>query len=202
MRGRSPENLSGHVLYVGLFGHPGMLHRAKYSRFRNEPITSLDEGSSGGSVNVKGVPQTSPSSPLPVHLPGEDVTLAAQDNPTPLCTLMPRMASLRLANPANLLGLKNFCLGTREVPKLKLLESRGAALSSPTSPEASLSRATSAASPQLDVETQDSCILPISEAPPSLSNQDGSSRQHLLGTGMNYFVRVSLFPSVFLTPKN
>ncbi|XP_044515988.1 SHC-transforming protein 4 [Gracilinanus agilis] len=189
MRGRSPENLSGHVLYVGLFGHPGMLHRAKYSRFRNEPITSLDEGSSGGSVNVKGVPPTSPSSPLPVHLPGEDVTLAAQDNPTPLCTLMPRMASLRLANPANLLGLKNFCLGTREVPKLKLLENRGAAPSSPTSPETSLSRATSAASPQPDGETLESCILPTSEAPPSLGSQDGSSRQHLLGTGMNYCVR-------------
>ncbi|XP_051836578.1 SHC-transforming protein 4 [Antechinus flavipes] len=190
MRGRSPESLSGHVLYVGLFGYPGMLHRAKYSRFRNEPITSLDEGSSGGSsVNVKGVPQASPSSPLPAHLPGEDVTLAAQDNPTPLCTLMPRMASLRLANPANLLGLKNFCLGTREVPKLKLLESRGAAPSSPTSPEASLSRATSASSPQLDVETQDNCILPTSEAPASGSNQDGSSHRHLLGTGMNYCVK-------------
>ncbi|XP_001380462.3 SHC-transforming protein 4 [Monodelphis domestica] len=189
MRGRSPENLSGHVLYVGLFGHPGMLHRAKYSRFRNEPITSLDEGSSAGSVNVKGVPPTSPSSPLPVHLPGEDVTLAAQDNPTPLCTLMPRMASLRLANPANLLGLKNFCLGTREVPKLKLLENRGAAPSSPTSPEGSLSQATSAASPQPDGEALESCILPTSEAPPSLGNQDGSSRQHLLGTGMNYCVR-------------
>ncbi|XP_074150555.1 SHC-transforming protein 4 isoform X3 [Sminthopsis crassicaudata] len=190
MRGRSPESLSGHILYVGLFGYPGMLHRAKYSRFRNEPITSLDEGSSGGSsVNVKGVPQASPSSPLPAHLPGEDVTLAAQDNPTPLCTLMPRMASLRLANPANLLGLKNFCLGTREVPKLKLLESRGAAPSSPTSPEAGLPRATSASSPQLDVETQDNCILPTSEAPSSGSHQDGSSHQHLLGTGMNYCVK-------------
>uniref|UniRef100_A0A7N4PUB1 SHC adaptor protein 4 n=1 Tax=Sarcophilus harrisii TaxID=9305 RepID=A0A7N4PUB1_SARHA len=190
MRGRSPESLSGHVLYVGLFGYPGMLHRAKYSRFRNEPITSLDEGSSGGSsVNVKGVPQTSPSSPLPAHLPGEDVTLAAQDNPTPLCTLMPRMASLRLANPANLLGLKNFCLGTREVPKLKLLESRGAAPSSPTSPEASLSRATSASSPRLDVQNEDNCILPTLEAPPSGSNQDGSSHRHLLGTGMNYCVK-------------
>ncbi|XP_074090832.1 SHC-transforming protein 4 isoform X3 [Macrotis lagotis] len=188
MRGRSPENLSGHVLYVGLFGHPGMLHRAKYSRFRNEPITSLEEGSSGGPVTVKGVPQTS-SSPLTVHLPGEDVTLAAQDNPTPLCTLMPRMASLRLANPANLLGLKNFCLGTREVPKLKLLESRGAAPNSPTSPEANLSQAPSAASPQLEVENQESCLLPTLEVSPSLGNQDGSSRQHLLGTGMHYSVK-------------
>ncbi|XP_019586243.2 SHC-transforming protein 4 isoform X2 [Rhinolophus sinicus] len=195
MRERSQDSLGGLVLYVGLFGHPGMLHRAKYSRFRNESITSLDEGSPGGSVGNK----SSQQPPYPVlapHLPAEDATLASQESPTPLCTLIPRMASVKLANPATLLSLKNFCLGTKEVPRLKLQESQDPVPSSPASPETSLHRAGSAPQPQQDVVrhrattvTPDACPLPGPGEPTPGSRQDRHFLQHVLGTGMSYYVR-------------
>ncbi|XP_001113330.2 SHC-transforming protein 4 [Macaca mulatta] len=195
MRERSQDSLAGLVLYVGLFGHPGMLHRAKYSRFRNESITSLDEGSSGGSVGNKGSPQP-PHPALAPHLPAEDAALPSQESTTPLCTLIPRMASMKLANPATLLSLKNFCLGTKEVPRLKLQESRDPGSSSPSSPETSLSRSGTAPPPQPDLVshratalTPDSCPLPGPGEPPLRSRQDRHFLQHLLGMGMNYCVR-------------
>lgn len=200
MRERGQDSLAGLVLYVGFFGHPGMLHRAKYSRFRNESITSLDEGSPGGSAGNKGSPQP-PYPTLAPHLPTEDATLASQESPTPLCTLIPRMASVKLANPATLLSLKNFCLGTKEVPRLKLQESQDLAPSSPGSPETSLNRAGPAAPPpQRDSVghratslTPDACPLPHPGAPTPRNRQDRNFLQHLLGTGMNYYVRVSPF---------
>uniref|UniRef100_A0A8D1IMK4 Centrosomal protein 152 n=1 Tax=Sus scrofa TaxID=9823 RepID=A0A8D1IMK4_PIG len=196
MRERGQDSLAGLVLYVGFFGHPGMLHRAKYSRFRNESITSLDEGSPGGSAGNKGSPQP-PYPTLAPHLPTEDATLASQESPTPLCTLIPRMASVKLANPATLLSLKNFCLGTKEVPRLKLQESQDLAPSSPGSPETSLNRAGPAAPPpQRDSVghratslTPDACPLPHPGAPTPGNRQDRNFLQHLLGTGMNYYVR-------------
>nr|XP_035931868.1 SHC-transforming protein 4 isoform X3 [Halichoerus grypus] len=195
MRKRGQDSLAGLVLYVGLFGHPGMLHRAKYSRFRNESITSLDESSPGGSVGNKGSPQP-PYPTLAPHLPADDATLASQESPTPLCTLIPRMASVKLANPATLLSLKNFCLGTKEVPRLKLQESQDPAPSGPASPETSLNRAGSAPPPQPDlvghraaVLTPDACPLPGPGEPSPGSRQDRHFLQHLLGMGMNYYVR-------------
>ncbi|XP_008141343.2 SHC-transforming protein 4 [Eptesicus fuscus] len=195
MRERSPDGWAGRALYVGLFGHPGMLHRAKYSRFRNESVTSLDEGSPGGSVGNKGSPQP-PYPALAPHLPAEDAASASQESPTPLCTLIPRMASVKLANPATLLSLKNFCLGTKEVPRLKLQESQDPAPSSPASPEHSLNRSGSAPPQQQDVVgrrasalTPDACPLPGPGEPPAGSRQDRHCLQHLLGTGMNYYVK-------------
>nr|KAF6487322.1 SHC adaptor protein 4 [Rousettus aegyptiacus] len=195
MRERSQDSLAGLVLYVGLFGHPGMLHRAKYSRFRNESITSLDEGSPGGSVGNKSSPQP-PYPALAPHLPAEDATLASQESPTPLCTLIPRMASVKLANPATLLSLKNFCLGTKEVPRLKLQESQDPAPSNPASPEPSQNRARSAPPSQQDVVghrpaalTPDACPLPGPGEPTPGNRQDRNFLQHLLGMGMNYYVR-------------
>ncbi|XP_076983933.1 SHC-transforming protein 4 [Tamandua tetradactyla] len=195
MRERNQDSLAGLVLYVGLFGHPGMLHRAKYSRFRNESITSLDEGSPGVSVGAKGSPQ--PVYPaLAPHLPAEDATLASQESPTSLCTLIPRMASVKLANPATLLSLKNFCLGTKEVPRLKLQENQDPAPSSPASPEPSLNRVGSAPPPQPDlvghrahILTHGACPLPRPGEPAPGSRQDRHFLQNLSGMGMNYYVR-------------
>lgn len=205
MRERSRDSPAGLVLYVGLFGHPGMLHRAKYSRFRNESITSLDEGSPGGSVGNKSSQQP-PYPALPPHLPAEDATSASQESPTPLCTLIPRMASMKLANPATLLSLKNFCLGTKEVPRLKLQESQDPAPDSPASPETSHNRARSARPPQRDpvgpratAATPDACPLPGPGEPAPGSRRDKHFLQHLLGMGMNYYVRVSPLP--FLHPS-
>uniref|UniRef100_A0A8C3VBU9 SHC adaptor protein 4 n=1 Tax=Catharus ustulatus TaxID=91951 RepID=A0A8C3VBU9_CATUS len=97
-----------------------MLHRAKYSRFRNDSITSLDEGTQNTSLNIKGSSSSSHSSTP--NLLTEDVSLGPQDACTTLCTLIPRMANIKLANPSNLPGLKSFCLGTKEVPRIKLTE--------------------------------------------------------------------------------
>ncbi|XP_068060010.1 SHC-transforming protein 4 isoform X2 [Anomalospiza imberbis] len=146
MRERSQQSLGGHVLYVGLFRHPGMLHRAKYSRFRNDSITSLDEGTQNTSLNIKGSSSSSHSSTP--SLLTEDVSLGPQDTCTTLCTLIPRMANIKLANPSNLPGLKSFCLGTKEVPRIKLTECVTIP-SSPTSPEISC---LSASYPQPDLD--------------------------------------------------
>uniref|UniRef100_A0A8C5TCV8 SHC adaptor protein 4 n=1 Tax=Malurus cyaneus samueli TaxID=2593467 RepID=A0A8C5TCV8_9PASS len=146
MRESSQQSLSGHVLYVGLFRHPGMLHRAKYSRFRNDSITSLDEGTQNTSLNIKGSSSSSHSSTP--NLLTEDVSLGPQDTCTTLCTLIPRMANIKLANPSNLPGLKSFCLGTKEVPRVKLTECVTIP-SSPTSPEISC---LSASYPQPDLD--------------------------------------------------
>ncbi|KAL9837623.1 SHC-transforming protein 4 isoform 2-T2 [Geothlypis trichas] len=146
MRERSQQSLGGHVLYVGLFRHPGMLHRAKYSRFRNDSITSLDESTQNTSLNIKGSSSSSHSSTP--NLLAEDVSLGPQDTCTTLCTLIPRMANIKLANPSNLPGLKSFCLGTKEVPRIKLTECVTIP-SSPTSPEISC---LSASYPQPDLD--------------------------------------------------
>uniref|UniRef100_A0A8C9Q881 PID domain-containing protein n=1 Tax=Spermophilus dauricus TaxID=99837 RepID=A0A8C9Q881_SPEDA len=195
MRERGQDSLAGLVLYVGLFGHPGMLHRAKYSRFRNESITSLDEGSSGVSVGNKGSPQP-PHPGLAPHLPAEDATLPTQESPTPLCTLIPGMASMKLANPATLLSLKNFCLGTKEVPRLKLQESQDPDPSSPASPESSLNKIGSAPARQPDLLghrvtslSPDACPLPGPGELTPKSRQDRHFLQPLLGMGMNFCVR-------------
>ncbi|XP_039933614.1 SHC-transforming protein 4 isoform X2 [Hirundo rustica] len=146
MRERSQQSFGGHVLYVGLFRYPGMLHRAKYSRFRNDSITSLDEGTQNTSLNIKGSSSSSHSSTP--DLLTEDVSLGPQDTCTTLCTLIPRMANIKLANPSNLPGLKSFCLGTKEVPRIKLTECVTIP-SSPTSPEISC---LSASYPQPDLD--------------------------------------------------
>ncbi|NXC33931.1 SHC4 protein, partial [Campylorhamphus procurvoides] len=178
MRERSQQSLGGHVLYVGLFRHPGMLHRAKYSRFRNDSITSLDEGTQNTSLNIKGSSSSSHSSTP--NLLTEDVSLGPQDTCTTLCTLIPRMANIKLANPSNLPGLKSFCLGTKEVPRIKLTECVTIP-SSPTSPEISC---LSASYPQPDLDklvltpkpTGDCAALGAEEAAP-VGRQDRSLTQ-------------------------
>lgn len=207
MRDRGPDSLTGLGLYVGLPWHPGMLQRAKYSRFRNESVTSLEEGGPPGSVGTKGAPQPPPPdlSPAP-----QDATPATQESPTPLCTLIPRLASVKLANPATLLSLKNFCLGTKEVPRLKLQETQDSAPSSPapSDPSAHRTRALHdriAPLPPLPppppppelgggraaCRTPDACPLPGPGEPTPGSRPDRIFMQHLLGMGMNFCVRVS-----------
>ncbi|XP_049637401.1 SHC-transforming protein 4 [Suncus etruscus] len=204
MRDRGPDSLAGLGLYVGLPWHPGMLQRAKYSRFRNESVTSLEEGGPPGSVGTKGAPQPPPPdlSPAP-----QDATPATQESPTPLCTLIPRLASVKLANPATLLSLKNFCLGTKEVPRLKLQETQDSVPSSPapSDPSAHRTRALQdriALLPPLPPppppelgggraagRTPDACPLPGPGEPTPGSRPDRIFMQHLLGMGMNFCVR-------------
>ncbi|NXE48860.1 SHC4 protein, partial [Casuarius casuarius] len=193
MRERNQQSLGGHVLYVGLFRHPGMLHRAKYSRFRNDSITSLDEGTQNTSLNIKGSSSSSHSSTP--NLLTEDVSLGTQDTCTTLCALIPRMANIKLANPSNLPGLKSFCLGTKEVPRIKLTECVTIP-SSPTSPEISC---LSASYPQPDPDKQllstkaagDGAPRGSEEAAPA-ARPDRSlaqSAEHVAETGTTYCVR-------------
>ncbi|XP_048173914.1 SHC-transforming protein 4 isoform X2 [Corvus hawaiiensis] len=195
MRERSQQSLGGHVLYVGLFRHPGMLHRAKYSRFRNDSITSLDEGTQNTSLNIKGSSSSSHSSTP--NLLTEDVSLGPQDACTTLCTLIPRMANIKLANPSNLPGLKSFCLGTKEVPRIKLTECVTIP-SSPTSPEISC---LSASYPQPDLDKllltpkpAGGCAVRGAEEPAPVARQDRGLAQSNESTssqepGATYSVR-------------
>ncbi|XP_041895319.1 SHC-transforming protein 4 isoform X2 [Corvus kubaryi] len=195
MRERSQQSLGGHVLYVGLFRHPGMLHRAKYSRFRNDSITSLDEGTQNTSLNIKGSSSSSHSSTP--NLLTEDVSLGPQDACTTLCTLIPRMANIKLANPSNLPGLKSFCLGTKEVPRIKLTECVTIP-SSPTSPEISC---LSASYPQPDLDKllltpkpAGGCAVRGAEEPAPVGRQDRGLAQSNESTssqepGATYSVR-------------
>ncbi|XP_025066283.1 SHC-transforming protein 4 isoform X2 [Alligator sinensis] len=196
MRERSQHGFSGHVLYVGLFRHPGMLHRAKYSRFRNDSITSLDEGTPSSSLNIKGSSSSAHSSTP--HLPIEDVTFGTQDSSPTLCTLIPRMANIKLSNPSNLPGLKSFCLGTKEVPRIKLTEC-GTVPSSPASPEISLTSFLPTShlqqdlnKPGVNAKAQDDCILRGFDEPASLSKQEKhlmQSSEDTVETSMTYCVR-------------
>ncbi|XP_074956513.1 SHC-transforming protein 4 isoform X2 [Phalacrocorax aristotelis] len=184
MRERSQQSLGGHILYVGLFRHPGMLHRAKYSRFRNDSITSLDEGTQNTSLDIKGSSSSSHSSTP--NLLTEDVSLGPQDTCTTLCTLIPRMANIKLANPSNLPGLKSFCLGVKEVPRIKLTECVTIP-SSPTSPEISC---LSASYPQPDLDKlaltpkpAGDCTVRVAEEAAPVGRQDRTLTQSGENTG-------------------
>ncbi|XP_023579811.1 SHC-transforming protein 4 [Octodon degus] len=180
MRGRGQDSLAGLVLCAGLSGHPGMLHRAKYSRFRNEPAQAAEEGPAAS----KGAPQP----PGPAPEPPEDAAAPAPDSPTPLCTLIPRLASVKLANPTALLSLKNFCLGTKEVPRLTLQESQDAA--APSSPASPGTRTGGAQDPAPALQPPESCPLPGPAAPtPGRRRERPCPQEHLLGTGLSYRAR-------------
>ncbi|XP_062998218.1 SHC-transforming protein 4 [Elgaria multicarinata webbii] len=196
MRERIPHSLGGHVLYVGLLRDPGMLHRAKYSRFRNESLTSLEEDVQNGPLHLKGSSSSRSSAP---NIPIEDVAVGTPDSPVALCTLIPRMANIKLANPSTLPSLKNFCLRTKEVPKIKLTECVTVP-SSPTLPEISLTSCLPASYNRGDPEKslkanasiqEDSC-LSGSEEPAFTSKQEkdlGQRGESGLETGISFTVR-------------
>uniref|UniRef100_UPI00398F4A4D SHC-transforming protein 1-like isoform X1 n=2 Tax=Pristiophorus japonicus TaxID=55135 RepID=UPI00398F4A4D len=129
MRERIRCSFTGHTPYVeGIFTQPGMLHRAKYSRFRNDSLTSLDEATANASLRVKN--SSTSSSPCS---PAAELASETEDISTTLCTFIPRMANLKLSNPASLLGLKSFSLGAREIPRVKLTNTFSAQTLSPSS---------------------------------------------------------------------
>ncbi|MGH0118998.1 UNVERIFIED_CONTAM: hypothetical protein FKN15_003547 [Acipenser sinensis] len=126
-----------------------MLHRAKYSRFRNDSITSLDDGMQSPTPVLKVPSSSCSSSSCPPSTPGspaDQTSLASsEEGSTTFCTFLPRMANIKLSNPAGLLGLKSFALATKEVPRTKLTNSVMAHCA-PASPEISLTSFLSASS--------------------------------------------------------
>ncbi|XP_029431394.1 SHC-transforming protein 4-like [Rhinatrema bivittatum] len=181
MRERTPHSLSEHKLYVGLFRPPGMLHRAKYSRFRNDSVTSLEEGTQGTPLNIKGS-LTRPDFPL------EDAPLSTEDSSSALCTLLPKMANIKLSNPAGLLSLRHFSLGTKEGARVKLTER-----SASPPPEISCASSVSAA-PEARVEPAAERARPPREDSACASRRDvrpplPAAAARALEAGLTYHVR-------------
>ncbi|XP_064421962.1 SHC-transforming protein 4 isoform X1 [Latimeria chalumnae] len=174
-------------------------HRTKYSRFRNDSVTSLDEGTQSASLNVKAAVSSSRSS-LSLGSQTEELSFGSQDSSTVLSPFIPKMANIKISNPASLLGLKNFSLGTnKEVPKMKLTNSTTAP-TTPSSPETSLTSHLLACSHPRQ-EPEETCAVPKSEGEEmlraawekSIGTNLGQGAPELaqesLHTGTSYYVR-------------
>ncbi|XP_043533363.1 SHC-transforming protein 1-like isoform X1 [Chiloscyllium plagiosum] len=116
MRERVGCNFTGSYV-EGFFRTPGMLHRAKYSRFRNDSLTSLDDPPTTASLRVKNSSSSSPCSPLTPGSPADELLAESGHAATGLC--IPKMTNLKLSNPASLLGLKSLSLGAKEIARVK-----------------------------------------------------------------------------------
>lgn len=96
-----------------------MLHRAKYSRFRNDSVSSLEDGAPTAAVALATAAKTPPSPTAPAPGPRPDRG-ASEEATSTLCTFIPRMANIRISTSAALLGLKGLALAPRDPPKGKL----------------------------------------------------------------------------------
>ncbi|XP_075714144.1 SHC-transforming protein 4 isoform X2 [Rhinoderma darwinii] len=179
---------SGHILHQLLFRYPVMLQRAKYSRFRNDSITTTEECSQSPSLNAKGCANSHANASS--FLPVEDLTLGTQGSTTTLCTFIPKMPHFKLSSSASLMRLRHFSLGNKEVPRLKLTESHTAP-NSPTSAENTLNSymSSSQVRPDMDftAKPQEDCSLPESE---KSSPDQNSYIQHVnMGPVLSYCVK-------------
>nr|XP_055036253.1 SHC-transforming protein 3 [Misgurnus anguillicaudatus]XP_055036254.1 SHC-transforming protein 3 [Misgurnus anguillicaudatus] len=100
-----------------------MLHRAKYNRFRNESVTSVDELLHGLSMNAK-VSAVPPSPPVgdPPYAPPAEVLPPdpAEESGTTLCTLINKVSNLKFANSSGLLGIKGLPSAVKDLAVSKL----------------------------------------------------------------------------------
>ncbi|KAM8973227.1 SHC-transforming protein 4 [Pelodytes ibericus] len=189
MREHNPY--SGGILHETFSTHPVMLQRAKYSRFRNDSLTSTEEAPQSVSVNAKGCANS--HTPAVSSLPVENITLVTQDTATTLCTLIPRMSHFKLSSTASLLGFKHFSLGTKEVPRTKLTESHTAP-SSPTSAEITFNSHLKVSTTRQDVDVNtkppNDCLLLEIEKSPLVMKQSRlqNVNQSNMGTGFSYYV--------------
>ncbi|XP_042329180.1 SHC-transforming protein 4 isoform X2 [Sceloporus undulatus] len=196
MRERIPQSISGHILHVGLSRDPGMLHRAKYSRFRNESVTPLEENVQSGLLHLKA---SSSSRSSAANIPIEDVAIGTPNSSLTVGTLIPRMGNIKLANPSTLPSFKNFCLRTKEVPRIKLTECTTVP-TSPTMPEISLTTCLPTSyswgdvekTPKANLNFQEDSLLLGSEDSGILSKPDkdfGQEGESSLAAGISYTVR-------------
>ncbi|KAE8617819.1 hypothetical protein XENTR_v10009203 [Xenopus tropicalis] len=148
-----------HSLHGKLLRHPVMLQRTKYSRFRDESLSTTEESAQSGHLNGKGS-TNSPAMATP-SLSIENITLVTQNTSNTLCSLIPKMSHFKLSGAGSLLGLKHFSLGTKEVPRVKLTESH-VAPSSPPSAELTFNSYLCASHLKQDADVtakpQDECI--------------------------------------------
>ncbi|XP_041031296.1 SHC-transforming protein 4-like isoform X3 [Carcharodon carcharias] len=191
MRERIRCSFTGHPSHVeGLSRQPGMIHRAKYNRFRNDSLTSLDDPPSSASLRVKNPSTTSsPCSSLTPGSPADELSSEAEDISTTLCTFIPKMTNLKLSNPASLLGLKSFSLGAKEIPRMKLTNTLSAQSLSPSAVD--LTRCLSASShPKQDLPKVTTSTMQVGGGQP-VSEAKGwlHPRGDVLGSGALYAVR-------------
>ncbi|NXO25184.1 SHC1 protein, partial [Cisticola juncidis] len=97
-----------------------LLQKSKYSHLRNESVSSLEESMAGSGVPPSPVESLASMQSLPASLSSSSLSHAAplhklspelEESPTTLCSFFPRMANLKLSNPANLLSLQGSSAG-------------------------------------------------------------------------------------------
>ncbi|XP_068128613.1 SHC-transforming protein 4 [Hyperolius riggenbachi] len=187
---RDPSKLSWQLLQEFFFRYPVMLQRAKYSRFRNDTLTSTEECVQKPTINAKACANSQAAATS--FLPVENLTLVAQDSPTTLCTLLPKMSHFKLPSSGSLMRLRHFSLGTKEVPKLKLTDTQRDQRS-PTSADITFNSYMRPSRAKQDVEfnakPQEDCVLPDTKPPPA-SEQIISHTKHVtMGPILCYCVK-------------
>ncbi|NWS85913.1 SHC1 protein, partial [Toxostoma redivivum] len=92
-----------------------LLQKSKYSHLRNESVSSPEEAVAGLGVPPSPVESLASMQSLPGSLSSSSLSHAAplgelspelEESPTTLCSFFPKMANLKLSNPANLLSLR------------------------------------------------------------------------------------------------
>ncbi|NXB53127.1 SHC1 protein, partial [Leucopsar rothschildi] len=90
-----------------------LLQKSKYSHLRNESVSSPEEAVAGLGVPPSPVESLASMRSLPGSLSSSSLSHAAplgelspEESPTTLCSFFPKMANLKLSNPANLLSLR------------------------------------------------------------------------------------------------
>ncbi|NXE42889.1 SHC1 protein, partial [Ptilorrhoa leucosticta] len=98
-----------------------LLQKSKYSHLRNESVSSLEEAMGGLGVPSSPVESLASMPSLPGSLSSSSLSHAAplgelspelEESPTTLCSFFPKMANLKLSNPANLLSLRGSSAGS------------------------------------------------------------------------------------------
>ncbi|NXF85186.1 SHC1 protein, partial [Eubucco bourcierii] len=98
-----------------------LLQKSKYSHLRNESVSSLEEAAGGLGVLASPVESLAGTRSLPSSLSSSsslcpaaslgELSPESEDSPTTLCSFFPKMANLKLSNPANLLSLRGSSAG-------------------------------------------------------------------------------------------
>ncbi|XP_039943945.1 SHC-transforming protein 1 isoform X3 [Hirundo rustica] len=125
-----------------------LLQKSKYSHLRNESVSSPEEAMAGLGVLPSPVESLASMQSLPGSLssslshaaPLGELSPELEESPTTLCSFFPKMASLKLSNPANLLSLRGSSAssspGETGPPGMPALVPGGAASSSSVRPVA------------------------------------------------------------------
>ncbi|CAH2274017.1 SHC-transforming 4 [Pelobates cultripes] len=183
----------GGILHETVFTYPVMLQRSKYSRFRNDSLTSTEDGTQSVSLNAKAGADchTSATSSLPL----DSIALVTPDTSTTLCTLIPKMSHFKISSPVNLLGFKHFSLGAKETSKVKLPDN-STLMDQTTSAETALNSSSQATLSRQGVEmdantkNQNDCLLMDIEKPPLAKRQTCAQQigRNNGSPGLSYYV--------------